>query len=218
MTRTKIIALTLLVLTALALIGYHAYALWRFEQAYEDYARAASAHDEAAIIPMLPENPLRRDLNAALSDVLTGEIAPESRVARAREGLSLLVLSEGNIDAVGEVGKDVTEAILTMEDRAGFALLVAQAPASRLIELAHRRASVVGDIRGLSYRANHHTKEIFDQLVADDGEMTAEHASQLEKLLPEVEEQFDRRSNLSIELQALAGQVSTAFAEFDASW
>lgn len=210
-----VIVLLVLILGAFA---YHRYTLYRFEEAYQAYATAAARHDEAATIPMRSDNPLRRDLNEALTLVLTPEASSEERLKRAREGLALLVLAEGNIDAVGDVGADATAAVLAMEDAVDPLSFTAYPKERALIELAHRRLSAIADVRGLSYRANHDTKTIFDQIIADSGELTVEHSTKLERLLPEVEEQFNRRSNLLIEVESLETDIRKTFAEIEAAW
>ncbi len=202
----------------IGLFAYHRYVLYKFELAYHAYTAAAARHDEAATIPMLPDNPLRRDLNEALTVVLTPESSPEERIERAREGQALLVLAEGHIDAVGDVGADATASVLAMEEWVNPAALTAYSSERELVELAHRRLSAIADVRGLSYRANHDTKTIFDRILADDGVLTSEHSAALERSLPEVEEQFNRRSNLLVEVESLAKDIRETFAAIDRAW
>ncbi len=187
------------VLIVLALLGFHWYVLRQFSIAYDEYLLAAAQHDEVASIPALPENPLRRDLNQALADVLTETTSPVDRVARAEEGLTLLVLANGAIDAIGEVGEDTMEAVIRMEETRSLASF-APTLQSTLIEHARRRLDIIADIRGLSYRANHHTQEIFERVIEEKGELTNAHAREIDRLIPDVEEQFNRRSNLYAEL------------------
>lgn len=211
--------LVLIIALLLAAYGWHWYSLSQFEKAYTEYAEVAAKHDEVAAIPVLPDNPLRRDLNRALANVLSPEASESERLKSSEEGRALLVLAEGTIDAVGEVGEDAMAAILEMEARSGaFGLLNAAGTADSLIELAHRRHSIIADIRGLSYRANHHTKEIFDRIIADGGKLTPEHARALDRLLPDVEEQFNRRSNLYDELESVRGEIAGEFREFEGAW
>lgn len=199
--------------------GAHWFALRQFELAYRDYAIIAERHDEVAAIPALTENPLRRDLNRALAGALAEGASEEERNARAREGLALLVLAEGAIDAIGEVGEDAMSAILEMEARASLlGALNATGEERRIIALAHRRYAIIADIRGLSYRSNHHTKEIFDRIIADGGALTAEHALALDRLIPDVEEQFNRRANLYTELKTVNAELAAEFRAFEGAW
>lgn len=215
-TRTRLIILILILIVGA--YAYHRFALYRFEAAYRTYAALATRHDEAALIPMLPENPLRRDLNNALTAVLTNDLSADERLERAREGLVLLVLAEGNIDAVGDVGEDATAAVFALEEWVSPAALGAYPAQKALVELAHQRLSAVSDIRGLSYRANHDTKTIFERIIEDDGELTVAHGEALERQLPDVEEQYDRRSNLHLEVDSLAADIRRTFADIDSSW
>jgi len=214
-TKTIIIASALL----LAAYGWHWFSLSQFEKAYRAYEVQAARHDEAASIPMLPESPLRRDLNRALAGALASEASADERIKFAEEGLALLVLADGNIDAIGEVGEDAMAAILTMEARSSaFGALHAAPKENRIIEFAHRRHAIIADIRGLSYRANHHTREIFDRIIADNGILTQEHAAALDRLIPDVEEQFNRRSNLYGELENVREVIAAEFRSFDRVW
>ncbi len=218
----RFISIRSIALLALVVIlggfAYHRYALHRFEEAYRAYESIATLHDEAAVIPMLPDNPLRRDLNQALVIVLSDEASPEDRIAKAREGLALLTLAEGNIDALGDVGADATAALLGLESAINPIALGAYTVEKALVELAHRRLSAIADIRGLSYRANHDTKTIFDRIIADGGSLTEAHGADLERLLPDVEEQFNRRSNLLVEVESLAADIREAFDDVESTW
>jgi hypothetical protein len=132
--------------------------------------------------------------------------------------LTLLVLAEGHIDAVGEVGEDVTKALLAMEEEASVASLTGFGVEKNIIDLAHRRLNIIADIRGLSYRANHDTKTIFDRVLADRGALTSAHSASLDRLLPEVEEQFNRRSNLYLELDDVGSRIRAAHGDFNRVW
>lgn len=190
--------------------GYALYSDYALTRAYRAYAEVAQRHDEAAYIPGLAENPLRRDLNSALIGALTEGRSSNERRTSAEEGRALLILAEGYIDAVGEVGKDVTIALSSLED-AGESIGVwyARDNIRTVVALAQKRLEIIADVRGLSYRANHHTKEIFDRIIADKGVLTDAHVIALNKLIPSVEEQFDLRSNLYVELEKTTNQITS---------
>lgn len=217
MRRTWIIGAMFLFLIGVA-FAYHRYTLSRFESAYHMYSSLAARHDEAATIPMLPENPLRRDLSTILADVLVGEVSAAERRARAEEGLALLVLAEGHIDAVGEVSEDVTKAIFALEHETSLAALGARTDERALIDQAHRRLSIIADIRGLSYRANHDMKTIFERIIADKGVLTKEHQASLDRQLPEIEVQFNRRTNLYAELERVGKEMRIVFTRIESTW
>ncbi len=205
---------TAIVLIILSVVTAHLYARFQFARAYDAYRDVARTHAEAALIPALPQNPLRQDLNRALSESLAELASPESRREAANEGLTLLILAEGAIDAIGEVGKDVTRESERMAYWAESPLnWPARGVFRDVVNLAGERAEHIADIRGLTYRANFHTKEIFEQIIEDNGEVTAAHASQLERLIPSVEEQFDLRSNKYAELQKLGTDLEAVIDE-----
>ena len=199
--------------------GYHRYELYQFTRQYSAYSEAALAHETAALVPALEANPLRQDLNQALSNALADGAAEAERRAAAEEGLTLLVLAEGGLDAVGELGKEVEKALYDMEQLSGELILFsARGEMQETVARARARFEIVADIRGLSYRANHHTQEIFDRLIADQGKLTAEHVQELNHLIPQVEEQFDARSNLYADLEEAKIGVEEAFATVKDEW
>jgi hypothetical protein len=82
-----------------------------------------------------------------------------------------------------------------------------------IIDLAKQRSSIVEDIRGLSYRANFETQNIFKRIIADNGRLADSYVSELNNDLPVLETQFDHRSSLYQNLQSVSNEISQkAFA------
>lgn len=191
----------------LAFVLYRAFFSWQFTKSYETYATLSAQHVTAAFLPATNDNQIRQELNRMLSDVLAVELPVQDRLERAQRGLLLLAELEKQIDAIGDKGEAVSHALGELESHASGA------DRAEIVSLALERMRVIGDIRGLSYRANYHTAEIFNRVISDGGSLTDEHISELNAQVPLVEEQFDRRSGLYSELESINSQVARAYKD-----
>lgn len=201
--RTKIILALSAVL--LALIAGHVYLTYRFYAALDAYTLAGSGHDTAAYIPGASDNTTRRVLNRILSEILMRKLENSERIALAEEGLAALEVSEQEIDAIGSLGENVTKSLTTLESRM---ILFHASEKSEILALAQRRFDIAADIRGLSYLANHHIAQIFTRIIADGGEVTSLHTADLNRQIPEVEADYDKRANLYQELDSLSAGIN----------
>ncbi len=191
------------------------YVQYRFSESVEAYARAAQGHDTATYIPGAPDNATRRVLNRILSEMLTRKMTNEERLSLAREGLDALSVSEQEIDAIGVLGENVTGALAVLDAQLTF---LHRTKKEELLTVAARRFEIAADIRGLSYLANHHIAAIFNRVIQDGGELTAEHSLDLNKKIPEVEADFDKRTDLYRELEATAIDASHLVATLQLPW
>jgi hypothetical protein len=180
---------------------YRIFFSWQFAQSYKTYATLSSLHIRATLLPAMGENPVRQELNRMLADVLAAELPREDRLQRAQRGLLLLSELEKQIDAIGDSGEAVSKALGELEDRASGS------ERNEIVNLALERIRIIGDIRGLSYRASYHTAEIFNRVIQDGGTLTPEHVTELNSQIPLVEEQFDRRTGLYDELESIGGEI-----------
>ncbi len=187
--------------------AYRFYFAWQFAQGYDTYATLSDIHVNAAFLPATNDNPLRQELNRMLADVLATQLLDKDRLVRAERGLLLLNELEKQIDAIGDSGEAVSKALGEMESRASGR------ERQEIVELALERVRVIGDIRGLSYRASYHTAEIFNRVIQDGGTLTSEHVIELNNQIPLVEEQFDRRTELYNELEIMGGRIKQAQKE-----
>jgi hypothetical protein len=184
-----------------------------FSRSYTTYQSVAQAHDAAAFYPSTNQNPIRRELNTVLGDVLVGTLTPAERIVRAERGLVLIQEAEAQIDIMGDFVPRVEVALDGLRGSgAWFESRKVSNGIDRVIQLGEKRLDLIADIRGFSYRANFYTKEIFRRVIDDKGVVTEEHAALLNEHIPLVEEQFDRRSNLYVELESTGSALdSTAF-------
>ncbi len=192
---------------ALLFCAYKLYFSWQFQKSYEIYATLSGGHVNAALLPAVGDNPIRQELNRMLADVLATQLGERDRLARAERGLLLLNELEKQIDAIGDSGESVSKALGEMEARASGS------ERQEIVQLALERLRVIGDIRGLSYRASYHTAEIFNRVIQDGGTLTAEYVAELNNQIPLVEEQFDRRTGLYEELESIGGRIRHAEEE-----
>jgi hypothetical protein len=184
---------------------------------YAAYALVAKQHRDAAFFVANTQNPVREELNRLLTDVLEETIPDSERLVKAERGLELLGISERSIDAIGEIALVNDQALLLLEGRSHLWLLWWwHAPMRDVVQLAQSQAAIIADIRGLSYRANFHTAQIFKRIVDDGGQLTDSHISELNNLIPKVEDQFDQRSNLYDELERVGDQIVMALEKLPA--
>ena len=174
------------------------------KEAYRAYGTIAEQQDAAVFFPSVADNEVRQDLGRVLAESLVGEVTNEERLVLAREGLLLLEEAESQIDAMAFLTDEVAARAGDIQgSQSVFDTQHTRSSTERFIALAEERAEVIADIRGLSYRANYHTQEVFDRIVADGGALTGEHVQSLNEQIPLVEEQFDKRSNLYDKLQSI---------------
>lgn len=186
----------------------------QFSRAYTTYQSIAQAHDAAAYYPSTNQNPVRRELNQVLSDVLIAPLSPQERSERATRGIALVQEAEYQIDLMGDFVPRVEDSLDKMRGSgAWFESRKVRTGVDRVIALAEKRLDLIADIRGYSYRANFHTKEILRRIIDDGGVLTDEHSALLNEQIPLVEEQFDSRSNLYLELEATKNALDTTVAD-----
>ncbi len=211
--------LILIIVFLIAVLGgAHLFALHRFKPSLALYASAGLRYVEAAVLPTHAENPLRIDLNRSLALSLDKEISSRERLEAAKSGLALLTLAEGDLDAVGTLGKDAAAALGEVEKRISPLLFFSWDDARELLGLARERELRITDIRALSYRANFEMKKIFDRIIAENGVLSDAHITTLNTLLPEVEAQSDERAGLYRELAATNALIDELSRALNAGW
>lgn len=174
------------------------------------YADAYKALSDAAFLPGAAANPVRSAANRALVEVLTGTLSPAERIERARDGQSLLKDIELEIDAIPDVRSTADTARERLVARQYTVGGLWHAKRLRDIGgLAAEQGVLVEDIRGLSYGANYHTDKIFSRVIADTGVLDSAFVATLNAEIPQVEEQFNRRSNLYADLQQVDYKMET---------
>lgn len=186
--------------------SYRFYFAYAFKKSYDTYASLSDIHVNAAFTPATEANPLRQELNRVLADVLSADLSNTERLVRAQRGSSLLNELEKQIDAIGDAGESVAQEIEHMEQTASGS------ERKEIVTLSLERQRIIGDIRGLSYRASYHTAEIFNRIIEERGDLTSMHVADLNNQIPLVEEQFDRRTALYDELEAIDGRIDRAFS------
>jgi hypothetical protein len=201
-------------LVIIALLGcsyalYSVYISYReVSSAYAAFLRAEERHLTSAVIPSIDQNPIRQELNQVLAEALSEGMAADARLLRAERGTQLLGDTERQIDMTMQTRDELILAIDTLRARTGLlGAILSSYDIPKVTALAEQQMVLVDDIRGLSYRANFHTGQIFERLIADRGILTPQHVISLNELIPKVEEQFDKRSNLYMELESLHDQV-----------
>jgi hypothetical protein len=195
-----------IVLVALIVGGLYAFFAWyssnQFKGAYQQYERAQESYVTAAYKPAADSNPVRQSVNVLLAQVLQVEMTPAVRLEKAKQGIAHLNDMEGQIDAIKTEADTVMPLLNALDNAASSVGNVTQRQQTQeLVKLGHRQVEIIADIRGLSYRADYYTDEVFERIIDDQGAMTDAHKQYLNELIPQLEEQFNKRTNLYAELK-----------------
>ena len=207
------------ILILAVLCVYIAYASHEFRRAYATYTTLVQANVDAAYVPGAENNPLRQHLNTVLSQVLARPMSAKERMDFAEEGLKVLKAAEQQIDVIGDTGDKVQLSITYMQEKArapGAFLL--RGYVTRILSLATEEHNITADIRGLSYRANFHTAEIFNRIVLDKGELTPAYLQELNRQVPAVEEQFNKRTGLYAQLKDVSARMQAESMDLAHVW
>lgn len=208
------------IIAAVALLGvlgvgvwwYSAYALERFTRSYSIYKEKAGIQQNAAFIPGAAENPLRDQLNKTLTAVLTPGTTAKDRIGLAHDGLNLIIQSNTEVDAIGDAAREVEVAANAMADAANSPGNIFRKKAMLgIVALAKQELYTIQDIRGLSYRANFDTAEVFNRLITDEGALTDAYIRDLNTQLPAAENAFIKRQNSYMDLEKQIYDVSQAY-------
>lgn len=178
------------------------------------YAASQEHFSETAFLPGAATNPARDAANRALAAVLSASASPGERLVAAKDGLVYTKILEGEIDAIATARDTASGARSQLSnDRFSLSALPWERRINDLLTLADEQARIIADIRGLSYSANYHTTEIFKQIVSDDGMLSSAYVAKLNSEIPQVESDFNRRSNLYQDLQAIDSKIRHLLAE-----
>jgi len=190
----------------------------QFNFAYHNYEKLSKEQENATYMPGADSNSIRQDLDRILSAVLTQNMENNERLKMAKEGMKLIKKLEAQIDLIGIKGEQLSGAVSKMEE-AGSNLSDKEQKdyAEAIVQTAKEKLSISSDIRGLSYRANYHVVEIFKRIISDKGELTSSHIKFLNDKIPEVEEQFNKRSGLYDELGDLNNKLNAEYNDFENS-
>jgi hypothetical protein len=182
-----------------------------FADEYAAYASLADTTDNSAFIPGAANNPVRQDLNLVLQQVLGKGTKVPDRLKLSQQGLADLTDSKKQIDAITETADKVDTMIAQMQVDSlnNFASSDRE---RAVLTLAKQRASIVSDIRAYSYRADFDIGNIFNHIISDKGQLTDAYVIELNNEVPDVEVQFDKRSQLYSQLQGMSQKISDAFA------
>ena len=194
-TTTLIVGVILFVAIGLALDAF--LASRRFRNQYQAYSAAETEYETAAYKPAVGSNPIRQEVSYILVQVLQVPMSDATRLGFAKQGIAHLNDMEGEIDAIKVESDNVGPLIDTLEITAGnIGNIRNRAKMRELVALARKNVSTISDIRGLSYRTDFYTDEVFERIIDDQGKMTPEHVTYLNDLIPQLEAQFNQRTNL----------------------
>ena len=184
---------------------------------YEALERETDTYIAATFLPGADGNPVRNELNRMLGESLSDILSETERLERARRGLVLLDELERQIDAIGETKSSLDARLTALDEELAYIPSLLSGDRRRLREHVERLYVIADDIRGLSYRANYHTSQIFDRIITDGGVLTVEHITFLNGQIPQIETQFDERTNLYAELESIESALGILYKDLRAS-
>ncbi len=209
-----------IVLVCAFFIALYLYANWQsnktFDAEYAVYNTFAGQTDNTAYIPGAQTNPVRIALDQDLTLVLNQSVTAPLRLKAAAQGLVDLKNSESQIEAISSTTDKVDAQIAKMQ----IDSLKNPASSNRarsIIALAKDRSSIISNIRAYSYRSDFEIGQIFNTIITDKGVLTSAYVASLNGEIPQVETEFDQRSNLYAELQTTAQKIATIYAGTSAS-
>lgn len=204
--------LLVLVLCLAGLWGYGWYERGQFARAYSIYIEKATVEQNAAFVPGAAQNPLRGQLNQTLERLLAPGTTAKDRLDLAHQGLDLVIESNAQVDAIGLTAPDVDAAANDLEKAANNpGNILKKAGMMAIVAIARQQLYTIEDIRGLSYRANFETAEVFNRLITDDGALTASYTKDLNDLLPEAEANFNKKQNAYADLEKQMYDIEQAY-------
>lgn len=200
----KVAACIAIVLVIVATVLWYIYtgSQANFKDNYAEFETTTKAYTDAAFLVGSSKNPLRIELNQVLAEMLAKKMTPTERLELVRRGHELLRQSQDQIDAIGDTGDVASTTVAELyKTSRSIAHLYSRSNTNKVIELSNERAAMIADIRGLSYKTNYYVSEIFKRIESDDGILTQNHIKDLNARLPELEAEFDKRSNLYASLE-----------------
>lgn len=205
----RITAIILIVVLLVA--GVLSYTYWsgtRLSSQYEAFIAAELRFEDAAYKPGAEANPIRQQVNLLLAEVLQVEMTTTERLEKSRQGIAHLNDMETQIDGIKDEGDKVMPLRADLEKAASSPGNISKRSSIlEVVTLAKRQAEIIADIRGLSYRTDYYTTEVFERVIDDQGLMTDEHKQYLNDIIPQLEEQFNKRTNLYAELTKNAARM-----------
>lgn len=180
---------------------------------YDELEDETDAYIAATFLPGAQNNPVRNELNRMLGESLSDVLSEGERIERARRGLLLIDELERQVDAIGETKDTLESRLLALESEFTNVPALFSGDRRALRERTERLYVIADDIRGLSYRANYHTSQIFERIIDDGGSLTPAHVMSLNEQIPQVEEQFDQRANLYAELESIESELDILYGD-----
>jgi len=184
---------------------------------YDALERETDTYISATFLPGADGNPVRNELNRMLGESLSDILSESERLERANRGLVLLDDLERQIDAIGETKSSLEARLSALDEELSYVPAFMSGDRGRIREHVSRLYVIADDIRGLSYRANYHTSQIFERIIDDGGTLTAEHVTFLNGQIPQIETQFDERTNLYAELESIESALGVLYKDLRAS-
>ena len=203
-------------LAAGALYGVNWYSKSKFIEAYNSYEALAALQQNAAFVPGAADNPVRDQLNTALSQVLAKETSASKRLQLSSQGVDLVKQLNAQADDIHTTGEPVAASITALSGSAGsIGNIYNRSVMTGLVTMAKAQQDTIQNIRALTYRSNFEILQIFNHILADKGALTDQYTIELNDDIPSVEAEFNQRQNGYLDLQKNMYDMSQAFGKLD---
>jgi len=183
----------------------------------------ATLHDSldeeitSAHLPGSGTNESRQQLNTIFNRLLMEHMSTDERILLSRQGMELLAITREEISRVtihlitSEGSLEELEKMEFSGNRSEMALL------DDYIDRAHTINHVVSTITTLLTRLNDHSNSILKRIIADDGQLTPAHVTDLNTQTPLAEGNFDDLTYSYSRLEKLWEQQKALYREISTS-
>lgn len=183
-----------------------------FNDSYGIFIETFKQHESSVFLPGSGNNPSRQELNVILEKVLTKTISAEERLSDSLLGLEKVKEVRKQIDELTKTGTLFDKATNQLEKKIKTLPNNKVKHAKMIVRSAREYNEVTHDIENFLYVINDDGKEIFERIIAEDGNLSEDHIITLNEHIPEAETNFDALSFLYNDLTDIKTEVETNYS------
>lgn len=189
-----------------------------FVDQYGAYAEVAGQVELLVHLPGTEGNSDRAELFALLESMLTKEMEKEKRDELARLAYVNLTEIKKEIDAAQIVQAKLYEVLQDLDNASrSFSAIDLRNQSSDIVAMARKRAEISARITSILSETNEQTYAIITRILADGGELTDTHITDINNITEEAERRFSTLEGLYVELIDKKTEMDNAFKNFATS-
>ncbi len=186
-----------------------------FIDAYGNYAEIADTVEALTHLPGTEGNADRAELMTLLESVLTEGMEPERRDTLARLAFANLDNLKKEVDAAQASQAKLYQLLQDLDNASlVFRGVDLRTRTEAIVELARKRAELSARVTSILSETNEQTYTIITRILADKGELTQEHITEINNATAEAEKRFATLTDLYAELSAKKAELDIAFTAF----